>query len=463
MAGIAFSSRGSMVRPGVYNRYVQTVSTLYAGASDGIVACVLGAQWGNVGAVYEIDGLKKAKQIFGGECALLREVFTGGASTVYAVRAGSGGSKGAYILCDTNGAQAVRAAAQCVGARKLALTIAEGNSGTRACVISEDGSEKERMEFKAGTGEAQALISAAAQSEYCTFTLVDGYSGDGTLKAVENAALSGGQDPTLSSDDYADALDKLTAYAWNCVCADDTSDGVRAALLKYMRAAADEGHMGFAVVGEGVDVPYARRIEHAAAINDYRMVFVGGGWYEGDELIDGCLSAARIAGMIARVPSDKSLTHRTISNASRCAEALTHARYSECALSGMLTFSTSPTGAVWVENAITALSNPEGEDDEGWKKIKRARIRFELMDRASATVSPMVGNVSNDPDGRAAVIQALEGLLRAMISEGKLLAGATVETDPDAPPEGDSASFIIEADDVDALEKVYFTYRFSFS
>ena len=463
MAGITFSSSRNMVRPGVYNRYVQSASALYAGASDGVVACVLGAQWGDVGTVYEIESLKQAKQIFGGDCAPIREVFTGGASAVYAVRAGSGGSKGAYTLCDTDGAQAVRVTARYVGARKLALSITESADGTRACVISEDGSEKERIEFKSGAGEAQALITAAAESEYCLFELIDGYSGEGTLNTIENAALSGGVDPTLSSDDYSEALDKLTAYTWNCVCVDDTSDGVRAALIKYMHAASDEGHTGFAVVGEGISVPFAQRVKHAAAINDYRMVYVGGGWYEGDALIDGCLSAARVAGMIARVPSDKSLTHRTISNATRCAEALTHARYSESTSCGMLTFSTSPTGAVWVENAITALSNPEGEDDAGWKKIKRARIRYELMDRASATVSPMVGNVSNDPDGRAAVIQALEGLMRAMISEGKLLSGATVAIDPDAPPAGDSASFVIEADDVDALEKVYFTYRFSFS
>ena len=57
----------------------------------------------------------------------------------------------------------------------------------------------------------------------------------------------------------------------------------------------------------------------------------------------------------------------------------------------------------------------------------------------------------------------LQGLLRAMTAEGKLLAGASVYEDPDVPPAGDSAGFVIEANDVDALEKVYFTYRFSFA
>ena len=41
MAGIAFTAGQTMVRPGVYNRYVQVSTPLYEGASDGIVACVL--------------------------------------------------------------------------------------------------------------------------------------------------------------------------------------------------------------------------------------------------------------------------------------------------------------------------------------------------------------------------------------------------------------------------------------
>ncbi len=75
----------------------------------------------------------------------------------------------------------------------------------------------------------------------------------------------------------------------------------------------------------------------------------------------------------------------------------------------------------------------------------------------------MIGNVANDDDGRAAVVQAIQGLLRSMISEGKLMSDAAVALDPDQPPAGDSASFIITANDVDALEKVYFTYQFRFA
>ena len=71
--------------------------------------------------------------------------------------------------------------------------------------------------------------------------------------------------------------------------------------------------------------------------------------------------------------------------------------------------------------------------------------------------------MNNNTDGRSTVIQALQGLLNTMMAEDKLLPGATVYVDPDNPPEGDSAWFVFDADDVDALEKVYLTYRFRFS
>lgn len=60
MAGIAFSAGQSMISPGVYNRYVQVASPLYAGASDGIVGCAFSAQWGPLGEVIEITSLKQA-------------------------------------------------------------------------------------------------------------------------------------------------------------------------------------------------------------------------------------------------------------------------------------------------------------------------------------------------------------------------------------------------------------------
>ena len=58
---------------------------------------------------------------------------------------------------------------------------------------------------------------------------------------------------------------------------------------------------------------------------------------------------------------------------------LTNSQYEQTIDAGMLTFSTSSAGNVWIESAVTTLNMPQGEDDEGWKKIKRTKIRITFV------------------------------------------------------------------------------------
>ena len=179
--------------------------------------------------------------------------------------------------------------------------------------------------------------------------------------------------------------------------------------------------------------------------------------------LEGVRAAARIAAMVASTASNQSLTHKVLSGMTDVMEMLTNSQYEQTIDAGMLTFSTSSAGNVWIESAVTTLNMPQGEDDEGWKKIKRTKIRKELMNRASATVEPLIGNINNDDDGRATILIAIGKLLQLMFTEGKLLEGGWIEVDKNNPPEGDSAWFHIYADDIDSLEKMYFVYKFRYS
>ena len=53
------------------------------------------------------------------------------------------------------------------------------------------------------------------------------------------------------------------------------------------------------------------------------------------------------------------------------------------------------------------------------------------------------------------------GLLKDMAREKKILDGATFTLDAENPKTSDSAWFVVEADDIDSLEKIYLHYRFS--
>lgn len=131
----------------------------------------------------------------------------------------------------------------------------------------------------------------------------------------------------------------------------------------------------------------------------------------------------------------------------------------------MLLTSLSADGSVWFDSGVNTLITPEeGIQDDGWKKIRRVKVRFELIHRLDLALAPKVGKVSADSDGVADIIQTGQRILDAMsTTEGKLFPGATFTEDTENPVTGDSAWFIIQADDIDSLEKIYLQYQFRYS
>ena len=100
--------------------------------------------------------------------------------------------------------------------------------------------------------------------------------------------------------------------------------------------------------------------------------------------------------------------------------------------------------------------------DAGWKKIRRTKERFELMQRIDDSLDPIVGKLDNDSDGRATVIAMGKAIIAAMVGEKKLTSGDMYEDDSN-PPQGDSAWFILDIVDKDSLEHVYLAYKFRFA
>ena len=100
--------------------------------------------------------------------------------------------------------------------------------------------------------------------------------------------------------------------------------------------------------------------------------------------------------------------------------------------------------------------------DDGWKKIRRVKTRFELIRRMNAAADALVGKVDNDKDGRSTVVSQLQAIGDNMIAEGKLTA-ITVSESAVNVADGDSAWFDIDVVDKDSMEHIYLSYRFQFS
>lgn len=476
--GIFFTVGEKKVRPGVYQRYENRGTGSIAGAVNGIVAAVYKSNWGPLGAV-ETIGADEAggltARLGGGTGAttqVITEAFNGGATTVLAVRLGSGGTNGTLTLKDTTSSEpedAITLTTKYPGTRSFKITIREklGDSTAREFLVTEDNMVREKIEFLVSTdGEVDELVSAINEtSSYFTAEKVASYGGTGKLALVAEQAITAGTDPTTNTESYSDAFNLLEPYRFNVLVTDSEEVAVHALLASYIDRVYQGGKIEcFGIVAEPVSVDLEDRMDHAKAFNSYNIVYIGGGWTDAQGIrYEGRLAGARMAGMIAAVASNTSLTHTAISGATEVLEMLTDSQYKASIQSGMLTFSTSADGTVWVESGITTLVTPDANDDEGWKKIKRAKIRKELMARVSDSVEPLIGKINNDSDGQANIIKVAKGVLSAMRSEKKILDGYSVELDESNPPEGDSAWFLIYADDIDSIEKSYFVYGFRYS
>ena len=166
--------------------------------------------------------------------------------------------------------------------------------------------------------------------------------------------------------------------------------------------------------------------------------------------------------MVKTCASNSSLTHTVVSGFSEILERLTNTQMIAAEKKGCIVLSYSSAKQVWIDNAINTLITPADNQDDGWKKIRRVKTRFELIRRMNAAADALVGKVDNDKDGRSTVVSQLQAIGDNMIAEGKLTA-ITVSESAVNVADGDSAWFDIDVVDKDSMEHIYLSYRFQFS
>ena len=470
-----FSIGEKKVRPGNYYRYENRGTPPTAGSADGRCAAVIRSNWGPLGSPVAIENSNDIAKFFGsggtgGTTVVPQEQFKGGARLVFVSRLGTGGTKGNYKIMDT--AATPEAVIQMTmlypSSREFAVTIRQTLEDTdkRELLLIEGTTILEKFTFdgSSAANQVEALLEAVDSQKSNYFTLSKLADSTYALETADQDAVTAGTDPIINVDAYSAAFEALEAYRWNVLAIDTNDSATHLIMQMYLKRLLQGGKFVTGVIGEPGSVSFATRMLHASAFNDYQVVYCGHGFVDlTGELYEGYKAAARVSGLIAGTPSNQSLTHIAISGAVSLSESLTNFQYEQATLSGMLTFSLSPLSTVWVEAGINTLVVPGSNEDEGWKKIKRTKVRFELFQRLDDTTAMLIGRINNDPDGRATIIQSGNAVCNAMVAEQKLHAGAHIELDKDNPPAGDSAWFVVVADDIDALEKAYYVFRFRFS
>lgn len=468
MASIFYNEGEVKVRPGVYQRHTNSGFNAPASSQDGYCAIPVQASWGPLGKVVRNIVASDLTKNYGSgtygagyTVPAAAAMFDGGASVVYTYRMGTGGEKASKEI--TSG---LTATAKYPGTMAVSVAVQEklGDATVKKFQVYAGTSLVEEFSFAAdGAAEGANLIAAVKNSKYVDIT---GAAATVPVLAVASGALEGGSDPTVTNEEYSKAFAAFEPYWYNTISLDvDDPDMTLSLLLQsYLANAYKLGKLGVAVVGDKTTVDFETRLAHAKAFNDCKVVYLGGGWMSGTENKDGVMAICYTAGLIAATPSNAGIVHTVINGATDLCESLTNAQYVDAISCGMLMVSRSSDGSIWYDSGVNTLITPdEATQDLGWQKIRRVKTRFEMIDRLDRTMAPKVGRVSNSTDGIADVVQAGQRVLDTMVSEDKLQRGAQFIEDKGNPASGDSAWFIIQADDYDSLEKIYLHYQFRYS
>ena len=330
----------------------------------------------------------------------------------------------------------------------------------KECIIYAGTSIFEKVEFDASSNETEALAEAFARSKrFDAFVLRDG----AVMNAVSQQAFTAGENPVVTTSSYSDAFALAEPYEFNTICVDTEDTGIHLLLQSFINRIFNAGSLAQAVVAEKHTVDLDTRMAHAVSFNDEKMNYVLNAYVnELGEEIDGYQTAARIAGMIGAVYAGSSLTHTVVSGFSELLEALTNTEIITAEKKGCIVLSLNTEKQVWIDNAINTLITPADNQDDGWKKIRRVKTRFEFIRRVNKTTDALVGKIDNDSNGRATVMAQISGIGKDMIAEGKLMQVKVAESST-YKADGDSAWFDIDVVDKDSMEHIYLTYCFQYS
>ena len=329
--------------------------------------------------------------------------------------------------------------------------------------IMQIGGEHDTLSFaKGGEDEVAALVAAFSDSK--NFKVAKLAEAKGELEAVTQTAMTPGTDPETTTQDYSNGFVAIEPYFMNTACVDTEDTAVHGLLDSFLDRIFDVGQLVQGCVAEKQSVELEDRMAHAAAFNTEKMVYVLNSALTSTTYgeIEGYQAAAKVAGMIAAVAANASLTHTVLDKVTELRERLTPTQMTKAEQSGCLVLSVNKNGQIWIDNAINTLVTPADNQDEGWKKIRRTKTRYEMITRMNDQADSLIGKVDNDTNGRATIISQLQGVGDAMIEEGKLTA-CTVAESSVYKADGDSAWFEIDCIDKDSAEHIYLMYAFRFS
>ncbi|MEH2941924.1 hypothetical protein VSQ32_03400 [Lachnospiraceae bacterium KK002] len=272
MAG-TFILGETKVRPGAYFN-IQKKEESGEGILEGVTAVLFRADFGPLNTVVELKAGEPWEKIFGNGLTTdaIGEALEGGARTVLACRIGNGGTPATVALHDTEGTEAVVISVNYPGDKDFSVSVREklSDSTRKECLIYSGTREFEKLEFAAGEGEAERLVSALNAMEHFHGELKEGKE-KALLAAVSQEPFAGGSNPQVTAEDYSNGFAQTEAWEFNTICVDTEDQEIHLLLAAFVNRMFEEGLPVQAVVAENHTVPLETRQNHAAAFNNEKM------------------------------------------------------------------------------------------------------------------------------------------------------------------------------------------------
>ena len=473
MPGV-FSQGQLKIIPGVYIRSTSDSITDVPARTGGIVAVLAQTLWGPLGSTRLLSSIGQVDTYYGSGSAsdALRQAFVGGAERVLALRVGdtSEGVVATRTMVDTTGSpvNVVRIDAVHKGTRGNTFKLTIANSltlaGKRELRVYEDTTLLETFIFTGGATEPANLIAAVAAGSGLWITAVSLAAGNGIMAAVSAVSMASGADPSVVAGDYTNALSVIESERWGILATDSEDDAIHATIGAFVDRVVDEGKRVIGVVGEPTSVSLSDRKTNAAVLNSENVSYVGNGFVDSnEEELEGYLAVARYAGMIAGTPLRESTTNSVVLGATAVVNAtgeLTNSELEECLQAGMVVFALNTNQKPKVLSGINTLTSLDANQDVGWKKERRVRIRYDLMNRIDVAWEPLLGKVGNTDKGQDTLMVRARGVVLDMVREDLLFPESYVELDPDNPSTADTIYVRGVIWDVDSIEFAYVTFKF---
>lgn len=481
MPGATYTPGQVPVLPGIYFAVGQ-LGEQKPVLATGIVAALFSASWGPPTGI-TLDSADQGTKAFGtGQGTdIMREAFRGGAVQVRALRVGTGGTKATKVLNDSAAAASVTLTAAYVGTRglKVSLTDNPTNPTTQRDLkvyTTETSGDvlRQTITFAKGVGEPAALVAAiAAQNQYAAasdtyVTSVLTAAGTGLLATVATpVAMTGGADPTVDGAAYTAAFATIAGDVWNVATIESVNTAIQASAVQWIKDLEAAGSRRMLVIGEPTTVPQATRFANAAAFNSWRVVYAANGFtrvlnapYLG-VTVEGAYAAAALAGDIAFHNYRDKISGKVLPFTADTYGGTDAPGETQAIQKGAVVFHGS--GGSYPLYPDTTYVTLDGMHSAAWKKITTVLRMDLLMDRIALVWDLLLNGdpgLNNTPNGRAALVMAALAELKDMERTDLLQAGGNVYEDSANPPSGDTASFIIEAQVADQLERVLAQFHF---